>query len=63
MQLMNHHIEVIDFEASSGGTSSMAEHMDFGTDWKGWERVFGFGAGYAAGTAPRTTSSFRNPWV
>jgi len=52
MQPMNHHIEVIDFEASSGGTSSMARHMDFGADWKGWEPIFGFRAGYAAAAAP-----------
>jgi hypothetical protein len=58
MQPMNHHIEVIDYEAWSGGTSSMAEHLDFGADWKGWEPIFGFRAGYAAGAAP---TSARRP--
>jgi len=52
MQPMNHHIEVIDYEAWSGGTSSMAEQLDFGADWKGWEPIFGFRAGHAADAAP-----------
>jgi hypothetical protein len=51
MQPMNHHIEVIDFEASADGTSSMAARMDLGADWKAWEPIFGFRAGYA-GAAP-----------
>jgi nitroreductase len=58
MQPMNHHIEVIDFEASTDGTSSMAARMDLGADWKGWEPIFGFRAGYAAGPAP---ASARRP--
>jgi nitroreductase len=58
MQPMNHHIEVIDFEASADGTSSMAARMDLGADWKAWEPIFGFRAGYAAGAAP---ASARRP--
>ena len=58
MQPMNHHIEVIDFETSTGGKSSMAARMDLGADWNGWEPIFGFRAGYAAGAAP---ASARRP--
>jgi hypothetical protein len=58
MQPMNHHIEVIDFEASTDGTSAMAARMDLDADWKGWEPIFGFRAGYAAGAAP---ASARRP--
>jgi hypothetical protein len=58
MQPMNHHIEVIDFEASTNGTSAMALRMGLGADWKGWEPIFGFRAGYAAGAAP---TSARRP--
>jgi hypothetical protein len=58
MQPMNHHIEVMDFEVSTDGTSSMAARMELGADWKGWEPIFGFRAGYAAEAAP---ASARRP--
>jgi hypothetical protein len=51
MQPMNHHIEVIDFETSTDGKSSIAARMDLGADWKGWEPIFAFRAGYAAEAA------------
>jgi hypothetical protein len=52
MQPMNHHIEVIDYETSSEGTSSVASRLNLGATWKGWEPIFGFRAGYAVGNAP-----------
>jgi len=52
MQPMNHHIEMIDYETSSGGKSSVAGRLNLAPNWKGWEPIFGFRAGYAAGAAP-----------
>jgi hypothetical protein len=52
MQPMNHHIEMIDYETSSGGRSSVAERLGLAPNWKGWEPIFGFRGGYAAGPAP-----------
>ena len=52
MQPINHHIEMIDYETSSGGRSSVAERLDLALNWKDWEPIFGFRAGYAAGPAP-----------
>jgi hypothetical protein len=52
MQPMNHHIEVIDYETSNGGKSSVAARLNLARSWKGWEPIFGFRAGYAAGPTP-----------
>jgi hypothetical protein len=52
MQPMNHHIEVIDYETSTESKSSVAARLNLGTNWTGWEPIFGFRAGYAGGTAP-----------
>jgi hypothetical protein len=52
MQPMNHHIEMIDYETSSGSRSSVAERLGLAPNWKGWEPIFGFRGGYAAGPAP-----------
>ena len=39
MQPMNHHIEVIDYEARGEGGSSMAARMNLGEVWRGWEPI------------------------